>query len=100
MINQLTQSPDTLDRLAAEAVETAARGLSHYIDDRGHSTKGVDWEALTACVRRHVKEALPEALDAAKAAFGARMGAYAAPTFRSAMVVAGANAGKEYFGEK
>ena len=99
MISQLTQGPDVLDRLAAEAVETAARGLKHYIDDRGHSTKGIDWEALTDTLKRHVKEALPEALDDAKAAFGCGMGGYAAPTFRSSMVVAGANAGKEFFGE-
>jgi hypothetical protein len=89
----------TLDNLANQAIEAAATGLRHYLNDRGHKVADDQWGPLTDCVKAHVKKALPEALDDAKAAFAAGMGAYAGPTFRSSLVVAGANAGKEFFGE-
>ena len=92
-VEQLTE------QLANQAVEAAAKGLGAYLRDRGHDTKKINWDALTGRLRLEVKAALPEALEDAKEAVRCGMGGYAVPTFRSSMVVAGANAGKKYFGE-
>lgn len=90
---------DTLGLLANQAIEAAATGLRHYLNNRGHKVADDQWGPLTDVLKRHVKEALGEALDDAKEAIRANMPQVAEATFRSSLVVAGANAGKEFFGE-
>ena len=95
----INDSHEHLDDLADHAISAAAAGLSAYMKDRGLTPSKSDWEPLTDLVRAKVKEAVPEALEDTRRALMARMPHHATAIFRSSMAVAGANAGKIYFGE-
>jgi len=83
---------DSIDKLGTAASQTAMKAAAEYL--RKHNL-GADVDALCECIRAHMRAALPGALNDAKAALDANMGAVAERTFLASMALAGIEAAKE-----
>ena len=83
-----------LDRFASASANHAMTAAAEYI--RQHGLAVSDYEAACVVLRREVKAVLNEALDYAKAAMEAGMGAMAEATFIASMRLAGIAAAKEF----
>lgn len=79
--------------IGAEAADVAMRAAVAYL--RNHDLQA-DLGALAACLKVHVRAALPEAIADARAAIEAHMpSGIAAQTFAASMALAGIEAAKE-----
>lgn len=87
----------TVEALAEAAAAAAMRASVSYVKKQG--TARPDLDTWTAALRKHVKDALPAALEDAKAALECGMSSAAEQTFTASMVLAGIAAAKEALGQ-
>ncbi len=86
-----------IDQLASSAANYAMQAAALYLRQVEYTIS--DYDAVIAVLRRHVKEALPAALDDVREALAAHTTQVAMETFFASMRLAGIAAAKEISGK-